>query len=265
MTIRWISIAIALTASAVGQQLVADDAVSERANAPLAISPNAGSPDRSDVSDASSSAPLSAPSAPVGTEPIQDEPLPEQEKQPLGPRPAGDANAGIPQADTDPGWGWGLRTAMALGVVIALVYLARIVLRRMHGLSGSTSSNSSVVEVLARCPVGPRTHVLLLRINERIIVAGQTQAGLNTLAEVDDPDEVAGVLASIEASRPTSITSGFNKLLRQFDRGHQMQSPEDAGTDDAEHLVDRARSDVSSLIGRIRSHGKPSDREDDRL
>jgi flagellar biogenesis protein FliO len=276
MTGRWIGIALVLAASSAGPPLVADEAVGKRANAPLAIEPNtpASHParpagDRSDPPRSPSSAPAGGrglDERSLGARPLGAEPLPEQETRPLGPQPrsADDDRDASPAAGGDPGWSWALRTAMALGVVIAVVYVVRIALRRLHGVSGASSSRSSVVEVLTRCAVGPRTHVLLLRINKRIIVAGQTQAGLNTLAEVDDPDEVAGVLASVEASRPASISSGFNKLLRQFDRGHQMPSPDEGGADDAEHLVDRARSDVSSLIGRIRSHGQTRNREDDR-
>ncbi len=245
MTRRWIGTAITLTAVAAVGPLHADDVAAEWANAPVTLNATSEAP-------AVAPAPGAAPNDANLPAPLAAEPVAEQEFLPLGPAPKSDDPNTAKPADTNAGLSWGLQTVMALGVVIGLIYLVRAVLRRMHGLSGPSSSNTALVEVLARCPVAARTHVLLLRINDRVIVAGQTQAGLNTLAELDDPDEVAGLVARVDASRPTSITSGFNKLLSQFDRGHQTPVT-DEGADDAEHMVDRARSDVSSLIGRIRS------------
>ena len=174
-------------------------------------------------------------------------PCPEIEQTPLGGKPPGvDADA----QDVGTGVGsWGLQTAMALGVVVLLIVLVRQVLRRLGG--APATGHAGLVEVMARVPIAPRTHVLFLRIGERVIIAGQTQAGLNTLAELDDPDDVASVLAHVQASRPASITEGFGKLMRQFDRGfHQA---DDEGGDSDEHVVDRARHDVSGLLTRIRN------------
>ncbi len=267
MTRRWIGIAIILTATAVAQRLVADPGARDRANVPVAIpstaAPHSGTlPAASHVAGEPNAAP---PSDRLLPRSIAVEPPPEREQLPLGtPPPDDDPNTAASAADNDYGDGWALQTAMALGVVIGLIYVVRMVLRRANGMTAGSGSAAAVVEVLARAPVGPRAHVLLLRINERIIVAGQTQAGLNTLATFDDPDEVAGVLATVEAARPTSISSGFNKLLSQFDRGFHGPDARAEGGDDAEHTVDRARNDVSSLLNRIRTLGSGREDGDDR-
>ena len=176
------------------------------------------------------------------------EPLPAIEQTPLGGRPpAGDA---VEQLSTGTGVGsWGLQTAMALGVVIVLVVLVRLFLRRLQG--GGAATSPGLVEVMARVPISPKTYVLFLRIGQRIIIAGQTQAGLNTLASFDDPDDVAEVLAHVQAAKPASISEGFGKLMKQFDRGYDPNEVE--GGDSAEHVVDRARNDVSGLLTRLRS------------
>jgi len=248
MTRRWIGTAIVLTVTAVNQPVIADDVAVDHANTPVSLS-QAASPNASTCSQLPPS--------------LADRPLPPQENLRLG--SPDDANIAAAANDSSGvGMNWPLQTAMALGVVIGLVYVVRLLLRRANGMSAAGGSGASVIEVLGRSPVGPRTHVLLLRVNQRIIVAGQTQAGLNTLATLDDPDEVAGVLASVQSSRPTSITAGFNKLLGQFDRNYHAPDVDAEGADDAEHMLDRTRSDVSSLIGRIRHLGTGSHKEDDR-
>jgi flagellar biogenesis protein FliO len=192
--------------------------------------------------------PQSQPAPAVDQPSSEAEPLPAIEQTPLGGRPP----VGDPGEQLASGTGvgsWGLQTAMALGVVIALVVLVRLFIRRLHG--GGAASSPGLVEVMARVPIAPKTSVLFLRIGQRIIIAGQTQAGLNTLASLDDPDDVAEVLAHVQAAKPASITEGFGKLIKQFDRGYDPNEVE--GGDSAEHVVDRARNDVSGLLSRLRS------------
>src|SRR5690606_24880619 len=84
------------------------------------------------------------------------EPLPEQELQPLG----GSGTSGNMRGQSS-GTGvgsWGLQTAMALGVVVLLVVILRMFLRRLGGTTAP--GGVGLVEVLARVPIAPKTHVL---------------------------------------------------------------------------------------------------------
>ncbi len=197
--------------------------------------------------------PRAQPSTPSGT---SGEPLPPPREQwPLGRAPDASSQA-APGVDGD-GVGWFLQTTLALAVVIALILALRFGLKRLSGVSG-VGGHADLVEVLARTPIGHKTQVLFLRVNDRIIVAGQTPNGMNTLASLDDPDEVASILARVESSRPSSITDSFARVLSQVDRG--FQPPEslrlNEGGDDQEHVVDRARDQVRGLLNRIRSSGR---------
>lgn len=145
---------------------------------------------------------------------------------------------------------WGLQTAMALAVVIALIFAVRVWLRKMSGAPGGPTSRG-LVEVLGRTTVGPKTQVIFLRINERVIVAGQTPAGMTTLASISEPDEVATLLAQADADRPQSISQGFGKLLKQFER-EGGEAPRDRSTGEA-GVIDRARGEMGDLVGRLRS------------
>jgi len=180
---------------------------------------------------------------------------PPREQWPLGRAPDEPTQA-APGVDGG-GVGWVLQTTLALAIVIALILALRFGLKRLSGVSG-VGGRADLVEVLARTPIGHKTQVLFLRVNDRIIVAGQTPNGMNTLASLDDPDEVASILARVESSRSSSITGSFARVLHQVDRG--FQQPESLrlyeGGDDQEHVVDRARDQVRGLLNRIRSSGR---------
>lgn len=174
------------------------------------------------------------------------------ERTPLGPAATSGAAGGhSPDAWRDAG-SWGLNTLAALGLVIALLLLLRWGWLRMGGVVRVGSS--PVVEVLSRTAVAPRSGVLLLRVGSRILVVSDSPAGLRTLADIGEPEEVAQLLAAVTASRSNSITRGFGQLLERFHKDMDSASPSDEeGLDQQEHLIDRARSSVVGLRSRIRA------------
>lgn len=150
------------------------------------------------------------------------------------------------------GNGWVLNTLTALGLVIGLVLVLRFAVAKMGGRP--TTSASRAVEVLSRTSVAPKNHVLLLRVGGRILVVGDSSNGLRTLSEVDDPDEVASLLQSVEADRETSMTNGFNRMLSRYTGAHaDADLLGEEGGDDSEFQVDRTRNSVSGLLGRVRA------------
>lgn len=186
--------------------------------------------------------------------------LPEREFLPLVTAPG--AATGTSQTRPANVGSWGLQTAMALGVVIMLVVLLRVFLKRVNGAGAQATSRGGMVEVLSRSTVGPKTQVLLLKVNHRVIIAGQTQAGLNTLGVIDDPTEVAQVLAQAEAARPASISQSFSRLLSNFEK--QSNELDDRDTDlsfdskanvdvaPSDSRLDRTRGELAGLAARLR-------------
>jgi flagellar biogenesis protein FliO len=55
------------------------------------------------------------------------------------------------------------------------------------------------VQVLARCPVSHKQQILIVQVGRRLLVVGESAAGMNTLSEITDPDEVAVMMAQIGA------------------------------------------------------------------
>ena len=178
------------------------------------------------------------------------------EDRPLGRAPA-DTGA-TPPGDTpdeqlSSGPSWLLNTATALGAVLGLILLLRLLYARITGRA-MASGHHPAVEVLARVAVAPRNHVLLVRLGQRILVLGDSAQGLTNLATIDDADEIAGLLKSVAAGRPNSISRGFSQLLGRFNHEY----PDDglgtaAGLDRGEQRTDRARDEVSGLLSRVRA------------
>lgn len=173
--------------------------------------------------------------------------------RPLGPAPTSDEERLLRPKDAEPRDGaWVLKTLSSLGLVIAVILLARWGWAKMGG--AVAVRGSSVVEVLSRTTVAPRNHVLLLRVGGRVLVVGDSAAGLRTLASIEDPDEVASVLEAVTAAGGTSITRGFSQLLSRTDEEFDPQRRlADEGGDRDEHRVDSARDSMSALLSRIRT------------
>lgn len=147
-----------------------------------------------------------------------------------------------------------LKTLTALGVVIGLALLIRIGYARWGGKIAAT--HSPVVEVLSRTSVAPRSHVMLLRVGGRVLVVSDSSAGMRTLANVEDPEEVAGLLAAVSAAKPTSISRGFSQLFARFNEEHDRQQAEHEGAGTQGHFVDTARGSVLGLLARVRGLGR---------
>ncbi|MEM1355189.1 MAG: flagellar biosynthetic protein FliO [Planctomycetota bacterium] len=193
------------------------------------------------------------PAAPVGEELVIPEPEPRAEELlPLGRVPEvaaggdGDTGAAMPSL----GGGWVLNTMAALGVVIGLILVLRWLAKR-SGAVGAGVGTSVAVEVLARTTVAPRNHIVLLRVGPRILVVNDSGSGMRTLAHVEDPDEVAELLQSVQAQRQDSATRSFSGIMSRLS-GSQNESDEAAlGRDDREASVDHVRDTLSNLRGRL--------------
>lgn len=141
----------------------------------------------------------------------------------------------------------------ALIVVIALILLLRTGLKKMLGGIGATS-NSSVVQVLSRVAVAPRSHVLLLRVGNRVLVVSDSQAGMRTLSQIENPEEVADILTAVSSAKTASATAGFRQMLTSMGSSYESKSPAtEAGSDEDEFRIDRARDNVSGLLGKLRN------------
>lgn len=178
--------------------------------------------------------------------------LPAHEQQPLGGQPQDRTDGGL----AAPTGGWTLSTLAALGIVIALIFGARLAYQRLGGRVATRAT--AAVEVLSRTSVAPKNHVLLLRVGQRVLVVGDSATGLRTLANVDDPEEVAALLQAVTASHDQSFTQTFQGLTSRFsgDDDRRLALAEE-GADHAEHSRDRTRNSLAGLAARLRNLAEP--------
>ncbi len=92
-----------------------------------------------------------------------------------------------------------VRVSMALGVVVGIMVVLRLAVRRFGGPLTGGGRPSGVLEVLGRYPVARGQHLVLLKLVGRIVLLHQTRHGMAALSEITDPDEVAALLARVQA------------------------------------------------------------------
>lgn len=186
-----------------------------------------------------------------------EEPLPVNELLPLG---AGEGDLFTAQSDEPDegsfGDGWVLNTLAALGVVLAIVFGIRWLLKR-GGVVSTAVPQGGVVEVLSRTTVAPRSHVVLMRVGTRVLVVSDSVAGMRTLASVQDAEEVAELLGAVDSVKATSMSQSFGSVMKKL--SSQWSSEEDGlddtGVTDSEpdSAVDQAAETLSSVRGRLAS------------
>ncbi len=156
-------------------------------------------------------------------------------------------------AERADGKSWLMQTLIALGIVVGLALGVRFIYARMGGKVAAHSS--PVVEVLSRTTVAPHSHVMLLRVGSRVLVVSDSSAGMRTLANVDDAEEVADILGAVSATKNNSITRGFSQLLHRFGEEHEDDEVA-ALTGEQPASVHKVRDSMSSLLSRVRSMGR---------
>lgn len=177
----------------------------------------------------------------------------------IGPRQNAAGPAGESTQDFGPSGDWVLNLITALGVVLILVFLLRSSIVKWFSKAGATGT-SPVVEVLTRVSVAPKNHVLLLRVGNRILIVGDSSAGLRTLGQVDNAEEVADILTLVASNSPSGASGGFRRLLQGFNGEYRAQDERmELGEDDDEFQVDRTRDRLAGLMGKLRSIGKGGD------
>jgi len=96
-------------------------------------------------------------------------------------------------------WDW-VRTVVALGVVVALIFAIRWALRRWGAPAGAAPGGGPL-DVLARRSLSAKHQLYLVRMGDRLLLLGGAGDALRTLAEVTDEEEAAALLDSLERAK----------------------------------------------------------------
>lgn len=164
----------------------------------------------------------------------------ERESLPLGPSSAStaqpDSDATLNQQAPAASIGFS-KTLGALIVVVGLAYISALLWKKaarsrgtlIAALGPAGRSPSGIVEVLARYPVSRSQRLVLLRVGPRVLLLCQSSglkaagAGLATLTEFTNPDEIASILHSVRQTTGTSNEAAFRETLREVDQSMPTQ------------------------------------------
>ena len=138
----------------------------------------------------------------------------------LTPRKTGANSARPSQSDPPPLAKPGSLTSLvtvgaSLVVVLGLFMIVAWLLRKASPGS-SASLPKEVFEILGRAPLASRQQVHLVRCGRKLLLLSVTQAGIETLAEIDDPAEVDRLAGLCVQSQPGSATAAFRQVFHQF-------------------------------------------------
>jgi flagellar biogenesis protein FliO len=170
---------------------------------------------------------------PVGVEPVQTRAVAQPETQ-LAERPLesqmplmAPPEREVASPDRPAGGGWG-RSAASVALVVGLILVLAAAARFFSRRSGSVAAMlgpggrapSGVLEVLARYPVGRGQVLVLLRIDRRVLLLSQSMTGKGgafaTLAQFDEPSEVAAILRQTRDEASESVSARFRQALERF-------------------------------------------------
>jgi flagellar biogenesis protein FliO len=120
---------------------------------------------------------------------------------------------------------------------------------------GSNKSGGRGVQVLSRSVVAPRQQMLVVQFGRRLLLVGSSGAEMTPLCQLDDPDEVAEVLAQLKADRGGASKS-FRATFRGADSAYEAEETPAVAPSQPANAEDAAEpqsgEDLSGLMARIR-------------
>jgi flagellar biogenesis protein FliO len=135
-----------------------------------------------------------------------------------------------------------VRVAGALALVIGLILLLRAAARRLGGPLLDGGRPSGVLLVLARYPIARGQTLVLLKLGRRLLLCHQAKGAMAMLCEIEGEDEVAAMLARIEAGSRGRDAARFEKMLEDFNQEHRRRAVTSRGdTPDMRRAIAQAQ------------------------
>ncbi|MGH8143147.1 MAG: flagellar biosynthetic protein FliO [Steroidobacteraceae bacterium] len=103
-----------------------------------------------------------------------------------------------------------MRVMVALILVLAAIFAAAWVSRRVRSVGGARSSS---LDVLAQLPLGPRERAVLVRVGEQQLLIGVTTGCIRTLHVLDSTTGATGAGGALTAGPDLSQRPSFKALL----------------------------------------------------
>ena len=102
------------------------------------------------------------------------------------------------------------QVTLALGLVLALIFGAAWVLRRVKGLGRNAAG---ALDIIADLPVGQKERAVLIRVGQQQLLIGVAPGRVTTLHVLDEPVEVAPPAGGSGVAGNTGDRPNFKALL----------------------------------------------------
>lgn len=114
---------------------------------------------------------------------------------------------GEPPPENSRFWSEVVNMMATLGLIISLILIAAWFLKRMLNTKQELANTTSIIKVIERRGLSPKTAVYLLEIEGKSVVIAESQNGVTVLSSYDSPVD--------EEEEKPKVPSAFNKLLDQ--------------------------------------------------
>ena len=128
------------------------------------------------------------------------------------------------------------RVGAALAIVIALILLLRWGGKKLFQ-QGGMSRSTRAIQVLARAPLAPRQHIVMVRVGRRVIVVGECGSQMNPLCEITDGDEIAALLGQLQDEKVNLPAKAFSSLFQRA-RGAMGGNSDDGDEEESASVAD---------------------------
>jgi flagellar biosynthetic protein FliO len=132
-------------------------------------------------------------------------------------------------------------------VVVVLLGGAYWALRRF-GASSRLLGTGGPIQLLGRRPLGVRQELLIVAVGRRALVLGSTSAGLSTLAEITNPDELAALRAEAPERRVDSERRAFGESLRREMKGEPLPAAPAPSDDRAFETIAQELAEIRKTV-----------------
>lgn len=107
-----------------------------------------------------------------------------------------------------------LKVMFLLGLVLALIWISLNALKKVSRKGGGSLRG---VEVVGGVPLGTRKSLIFVKISGKIHIIGATDQQLCAIGVIDDPAEVAVILADVSGKNIVPFRDIFSRLTGRSD------------------------------------------------
>lgn len=177
----------------------------------------------------------------------------ERENQPIGAgskRPERSARSAF--SSTSAGKNWWFEGIMSLAAVLMLVGILAYVVRKW--LPGARQLDRAGLEILGKTHLSPKQSLAVVKIGRRLVMIGITPDRISSLATIDEPAEVAAMLADFSGAGRTGLQNRFGAWMDRAESDFtQLDEPMTRGMDQEPARYRRAQHQVRGLLGKVKS------------